>query len=240
MPIKDPPAVEPGTPPVFDPDAFVTKLLAEFDKRVNALDRKITAIGKAPKPTEADPPTPPADPPADPKPNPAIDPAVNAELIALRKDVARLTKENKTSAEERDNAKKAQAESERVGAIRAALQEVPFRTTESGQNLIDQAYKLVSPDVVKAEDGTFVVNSKDGGPLLLKDYVKSTFLDGEMSFMVQPKGSPGGAGARPGQAPTNGGRRWTMADLEPAKMNALTTDQQQALATAVMNGQILP
>jgi hypothetical protein len=240
MPIKDPP-VDPGTPPVFDPDTFAAKLLSEFDKRVNALDKKITAIGKAPKASDVDTP-PPADPPAiDPKPNPAIaDPAVNAELISLRKDVARLTKENKTSADERDAARKAQSESERVGAIRAALQEIPFRTTERGESLIDQAYKLIAGDVVRADDGGFVVNSKEGGPLLLKDFVKSTFLEGDMSFMVQPKGSTGGAGARPGQAPGSGGRSWHMADLDPGKMNALPPDQQQSLATAVMNGQVLP
>ena len=242
MPVgKDPVPQDP--PATFDPAVFMTQLLGEFDKRVNALDKKITAISKVAKEPVAPvdpnaPPSDPAAPPAEQRPNPAIaDPAVNAEVLSLRKEIARVSKENKENTDRRVAAEKAQAESERVGAIRAALQEIPFRTTDRGDSLIDAAYKLVAPDVVKAEDGSYVVNSKDNGALPLKDFVKGQFLDGDMSFMVAPKGS-GGSGARQGQTPSGGGRRWTAADLDPAKLNTLTPQEDASLRSAIQRGEV--
>ena len=236
MPIKDPPA-DPGAPPAaFDPAAFLKEFLGELDKRVNAIDKKVTALGKTAKPPEGEPPAG-GEPPAEPKPAPAIvDPAALAEVLDLRKKVTGLTKRLEESEGKTSKAEAAQAELKRQTAIRTALQEVPFRTNERGESLLEPAYKIVAGDVKAAEDGSYVVDTANG-PLLLKDYVKSTFLEGDYAFMTQPKGS-GGAGARPGQAPGGGGRRWTKADLEPAKLAALKPDELASISQAALSGEI--
>jgi hypothetical protein len=237
MPVKpgDPPVADPQhTPPVFDPESFMTKILGEFDKRTNALDKKLTAITKSivKEPAAADPPADPNNPPADPPANPKIaDPAVNTELQALRKQIANLQKSNEESTAREKAATGARLENERQTAIRNVLNAVEFRDQESR----DLVFNAVLPTVKRDDDGSLIADSANG-PISFDAHVKS--YAEKFPYLLAPKGG-GGAGA----SASTGGRKAAggpirMSDLTPEKINALKPEEYKAMMTDILAGNI--
>jgi hypothetical protein len=224
-------AGEGNNPGAFDSKAFLQELLGEFDKRTNALDKKINALQKSmtTKPTEGD-----SSAGGDSagggdsggdtsknKPDkPEIkDPAVNAVIQNLQRQVNQLTKQAMEAQKREQEATAARLETERLTAIRNHLNAVPFKDQESR----DLYYDAVAGKVTRDESGELIVSTKDG-PLPFTDYIDSHVE--KFPNLLQPKVG-GGAGATGGTRKLGSGPN--IDHMTPAQIAALKPEEKAQL-----------
>lgn len=208
--------------PGVDLDAFAAKLLGEFDKRVNAIDKKINVITKQLEPKEpppaGDPPA--GDPPVAEPPQAKTVAELNSQIAGMRKQLENLTTENVSEKKRREVAEKAAGEEKRVNAFDSAIADVPFVSPKARQQFRDAYLQKVVTD----DDGNFVVNT-DKGPMAYADFLKS---EAESStHLLAPQGS-GGSGASAGTKP-RGGSKIDIANMSVAEVAALPKATQDAL-----------
>lgn len=192
-------SAQPSTPPqpaVFDPSAFESKILGEFDKRVNALDKRFKGLdtgftnfskgfdtkfeqlferfrpAEPPAPAHEEPVTPPAPaagaPATPPTPAPATSPKVTSpEVLRLQREV----QEFKDSQAKRDaETQKKEADLEQKAMATALKGEVglnQFALSTGPQDL----FNLLLRNVVKGEDGQYY--GPDG--VTLQEYVRAEY-----------------------------------------------------------------
>src|ERR1019366_6958699 len=229
-PVPDPAA----PPPVFDPAVFEaglsTRLMAEFNKGLNGaianLKKEILKSAPVADPTVVDP-------PVDPKAIPGLTPEANAEMVAMRKEVAKLTKSNTESESRREIAEKAQAESDRRLAVDSAISEITdWATPKAKQTFVKANY----PDMHRDDDGTYYFETPSG-KMPARDYLVGEYED--QSGLHAPAGHSG-AGASKGVKPGNNGMLKNVTDLTsadimkmtPAEQNELSAHLSRALQTA--------
>jgi hypothetical protein len=123
---------------------------------------------------------------------------------------------------ERTAREKAEAErrdARRDSVVQGVLRGFNFADDEASQD----AFELHRSKLKWSEDGTLV---GPDGETAAEDWIKTSMA--KKSHLLAPR-DVGGAGARNGKAGTGGGRKWTMADLEPATFSKLTPEQQTDL-----------
>ena len=231
-----------GTP-VFDPVAFEAKLLGEFNKGINALDKKLSALAKQSKASDG---AGSGDGAAAGGPDgtgavggstdgagagPKItDPAVNAELQLLRKQIKTLTEGVHTVEKERDSEKQARLETERVTAIRNVLGGIEFRDQDSR----DLVFNALQHRIKRDENGALIAEGDSGA------VTHEAFINGYVEkypYLLAPRGA-GGAGATGGKPGAVGGKRWSMADLEPARLNSMKPEERSELMKQILAGNV--
>lgn len=215
----------PVTPPVFDPAAFKTEILGDFNKTLNGFAKTLkgdvakefkTALASFQAPPTGDPlADPPLVPPGDGKP-PVIDPTVNAELQKLRRDLdagQKIIKDRDVALEKERNLR---LDTERKSAVDKALDGYEFKTPRAK----DVFRKAISPEITRDEDGNLIAETPNG-PLPYQDHIKQQ-LDLSPEFLAANGG--GGAGAQPGTRRTGGFNPADISNLD--KMSSLTPEQQ--------------
>lgn len=180
-------------PPVFDPAAFQTTLLAEIDKRVNGLDKKYKASFDGFK-TTLETYRPKAEEPhvEDPKTG---EKGPDLEKIAQQRRIDALEKRDaereKTTAERERKAE----EKERYSDIRAKLGGMQL----AGDAEIETAFRLFRDEVRRDEEGGLIAGP-DGEPF---DKYMARQIQTVYPFLL-PSRNVGGAGAAKGGNTANG------------------------------------
>jgi len=213
-------------PGAFDPEAFMTKMLAEMDKRTNATDKKFNALlakleakpepkpegGGDPKPGEGD-------------PTPAPQDARNiAELNANQKRMARQIEEANAQImawqQKAEAAEKAKLESERMSAIDSVLSGIEFASPKARQQFRDAYAGKVERD----EDGALIVRTDRGEPLPFNTYLTA---EAESSPHFLAAAGKGGAGATGGKK-SFGGSKVDILGMTAAEISKLPAEQRTA------------
>ncbi len=166
----------------------------------------------------------------DPKPGAGDikDPAINAKLQLLERTIQQLEKKAKDAETREQAATQARLENERVTAVKEVLNGIPFRE----QSYRDLFFNSVVGSIKRDQDGNLIAESQNG-PLPVKDFLTAEVE--KFGLLLQPSGASG-AGASAGTRV--GGKRFTMADLEPQRYNSLKPEEQKALHEAVLSGQV--
>jgi hypothetical protein len=224
------PAPEPEVTPnpgAFDPEAFMTKLMGEFDKRTNAMDKKLNKLAdqlKQPKPVD-----PPADPATDPTtpqdpPKKVSEADLNAKLALLTRQIETLTQENMSSKKAAEEESKKRLEAERVAAFDAAIADIPFADAKARATF----KKAYLPDVVRDEDGNLVAQT-DKGPMAFAEYLKAE-AESQPALLISE--GHRGAGANAGKK-AFGGQKIDIFNMSQKEIQALKPEvRDQLLAEA--------
>lgn len=224
------PTPEPGTPNpgAFDPKAFSDSLLAEFNKGLNALDKKINGVMKALEtkpPADQANPNPPAADPANPNPEPPKEAKTIAELNLRferqQREIDAVKAESAASKKEKEEAIQGRLEAERVTAFDKVIQDIPFASPKARQQFRD-AYL---PKVVRDDDGAFVVNT-DKGAIGYDQYLKAEAEDSP--HLLAAQGS-GGAGATGGKKPGAINAKVDVLAMTGAQIHALPAEAKATI-----------
>lgn len=174
-------------PGAFDPEAFMSKLLSELDKRTNAMDKKVSKLAEQMKTKPADPIIPVTKPGEAPIIPVAADPAIpqdpqrpvadrgtadlNAKLMNLERALENVTRESAQRKAEAEQATARQMELERQSAFDTAIADIPFLDAKSRLTF----RKAYINDLVRDDDGNLVVQT-DKGPVSYGEFLKGEAL----------------------------------------------------------------
>ncbi len=232
-------------PGAFDPDAFMSKLLGEFDKRVNAMDKKFNKFteGQKAKPEgqKATDPAPVADPKAA---DPASDPQVgdlkadaktvaefNAKLHQMSRSLELVTRESEERKKIAEQETQKRMEAERVQAFDSAIQDIPFADAKA-RSTFRKAYL---GDVVRDDEGNLVAMTEKG-PMAIKEYLSA---EAQAQPSLLAKEGHAGAGADRGKKAFGGSKIdiFTMSAAEIAKLDPKVRDQLLVEAASALSPQ---
>jgi hypothetical protein len=220
-------AAEP-VPGAFDPAAFQAAILAEFNKGINALDKKINAVAeKLAAPPNPNPPAPgadPNDPPADP-PKAKTVAEVALELQRVNRTLEAEVKKREASEKVAMEKEALVLEANRKAAFMESIQDLPFAVGKDGVSKARaQFIDAYMPKVKRAEDGEFVVDT-EAGPVGVKQYMQSEF---EASpYLAAPQGH-GGSGAAPGARVAGGNKMPDYASMTATQLSAIPVAERDA------------
>lgn len=145
----------------------------------------------------------------------------NPMLAALQRQLADLKAESAQAKAQAEAREKAAEIKERNADIKAALGKYDL-------NSVEAAFRFVKDDITRGEDGQLY-----GADQPLSEFIDSVIKNNQ--FLLKPK-DIGGAGTKPANGRNStGGRVYTHDDLEPAKFNKLTPEEQAAARLQIAN-----
>ena len=227
-------------PGAFDPDAFMSKLLGEFDKRTNAMDKKFNKFLETQKKPDAAPkagdPAPGGDPQVDAPP--LVDPALkgdakalaemNAKLHAMSRTLETVTRESEDRKRTAEEETSKRMEGERVSAFDLAIQDIPFADAKSRQTF----RKAYLADVVRDEEGNLVAQTEKG-PMAIKEYLIAE-AQAQPSLMAKEGHSGGGANSGKKNFGANKIDIFTMTQAEIGKLDPKVRESLLVEAAAAL------
>lgn len=207
----------------FDPEAFKTSLLSDFDKRVN--DRVNAALKNARKDWEKAY-KPPEQKAEETKSEESTETGttrkVDAETVQLRRDIEKMKRDHEALTTKLTLSENQKQETERKAAITSAVSEIPWKDAAS-KNLF---LKAVASDIVRDDSGDLGAKVSDEF-IPLAEYIKSQAES--MPNLLAPKGE-GGSGARGGKSESGKGS----VNLSDIGLS-MTADQRKAAQQQIAN-----